>query len=134
MLRWTCGVLLLSGAGALGCGDGTDSGGGGGTVFIEPGPTCTAFCANVVGQCEAFTFDEASCRQGCEGNLAEERAVSEACGDAVEAVFACVADLDCEGVRAWIDAGLTPVDNPPCLAEVEAVDAAREVDPACAQN
>ena len=102
--------------------------------MFEPGPTCTAFCALVLGECGAFVnFDEASCRQGCEQNLADERAVSEACGDAVEAVFQCVTELDCEGVYAWRDAGLNPVDDYPCRAEVEAVEAVHAVDPACAQ-
>jgi hypothetical protein len=68
-----------------------------------PGPTCIAFCAKVVGECEAFLFDEASCRQGCESNLADERTISEACEDAVEAVFQCATDLECAGVFAWRD-------------------------------
>jgi hypothetical protein len=103
-------------------------------MMFVPGPTCTAFCALVLGECGAFVnFDEASCRQGCEQNLADERAVSEACGDAVEAVFQCVTELDCEGVYAWRDAGLNPVDDYPCRAQVEAVEAVNTVDPACAQ-
>lgn len=124
------GVVLLAHLGVFGCGDGTESGGTGGMKMFEPGPTCTAFCANVVGACEAFTFDEASCRQGCEGDLADERAVSEACGDAVEAVFLCVIDLDCDGVYAWRD---RPDDAYPCRDEIAAVDAVSAVDPACGQ-
>jgi hypothetical protein len=104
-------------------------------MMFVPGPTCTAFCALVLGECGAFVnFDEASCRQGCEQNLADERAVSEACGDAVEAVFQCVPELDCEGVYAWRDAGQSSVDEYPCRAEVVAVDAVREVDPTCGQD
>ena len=140
MLRLVFGVLLLSCAGAFGCGDGSGAGssaGTGGTIMLVPGPTCTAFCALVLGECGAFVnFDEASCRQGCEQNLADERAVSEACGDAVEAVFQCVTELDCEGVYAWRDAGLSPVpvEGYPCSAEVAAVNAVQEVDPACGQD
>ena len=136
MLRLMCGVLLVSCAGAFGCGEGSNSdgtGATGGTMMFEPGPTCTAFCAQVVGACGAFTFDEASCRQGCEQNLADERAVSEACGAAVEAVFQCATELVCEDVYAWRDAGLNPVDDYPCRAEAEAVEAVRAVDPACAE-
>jgi hypothetical protein len=142
MRRLVFRFLLALSLGALGCGDGSGGSGGsagsggvggtGGVMMFEPGPTCTAFCAKVIGDCGVFTFDEASCRQGCEGNLAEERAVSEVCGDAVEAVFQCVSELDCDGVNAWLDQ--TPSDAYPCRAEVTAVDAVREVDPACAQN
>jgi hypothetical protein len=88
--------------------------------MYEPGPTCTAFCAKVVGECEAFTFDEVECQQGCEGNLAEESAKSEACGAAVEAVFACVSELDCDGVFDWRNR--EPIDGYPCRAEVSTVD------------
>jgi hypothetical protein len=123
-----------------GCGDGSPStngtggtGGIGGMVF-EPGPTCIAFCANVVGACQAFVFDEESCRQGCEQNLADERSVSEACEDAAEAVFQCAAELDCQDVYAWRDAEFVPVDDYPCRAEVEAVEAVQEVEPACGQD
>ena len=52
MLRLLCiGSLFLS-AGAFGCGGRDRVDGGGGTVFIEPGPTCIAFCAKAVGECE----------------------------------------------------------------------------------
>jgi hypothetical protein len=102
-------------------------------MIFDPGPICTAFCAKLIGECEALASTEAECRQGCEGNLAEERAVSEACGDAVEAVFMCAAELDCEGVRAWRDATLNPTGDRPCDAEIDAVDAERAADPACAE-
>lgn len=125
-----------------GCGDGSPStgtggtggaGGTGGTMF-EPGPTCLAFCAKVVGACGAFVFDEESCKQGCEQNLADERSVSEACEDAAEAVFQCAAELDCPDVLAWRDAAFRPVDDYPCRAEVEAVEAVQEAEPACGQD
>jgi hypothetical protein len=90
--------------------------------MIEPGPTCTAFCSKVVGDCDAFRFTETSCAQGCETNVAEERAKSEACGDAVEAVFQCASELDCQGVYDWRDR--TPLDDYPCRAVVESVDLA----------
>lgn len=143
MTRLTFGLLCTLGLSALGCGDGNaaaggsagsgGAGGAGGVIMFEPGPTCTAFCATVVGVCEAIDSTEASCRQGCERSLAEERAVSEACGDAVEAVFVCAAELDCDDVDAWFDPPAEPTDDRPCDAEIDAVDAERAADAACAQ-
>ena len=123
MLRSVFGVLLLLQVAASGCADGTGTGanGTGGTVPLEPGPTCIAFCAHVVGECEAFVFDEASCMQGCERDLADERAISEACGVAVETVFQCATDLDCEGVYALRDQ--EPAVSYPCRAEAANADA-----------
>jgi hypothetical protein len=95
-------------------------------MMFKLGPTCIAFCANVVGECGAFTVDEESCTQGCESNLAEERTKSEACGDAVEAVFECVAELECQGVYGWRDRD--PLDAYPCRSAVA------DVDLACPQN
>ena len=115
-------MLLLSTAGALGCGEGSASGGTGGVMMIEPGPTCIAFCANVIGDCEAFEFDESTCRQSCEESLATERAKSEACGDAVEAVFQCAAELDCQDVYDWRDR--VPLEDYPCRSVVQEVDLA----------
>lgn len=125
MLRLLGCGLLVACVGSLGCGDGTGSSGTGGTIY-EPGPICTPFCAKVVGECEAFTFNEAECQQGCEGNLAEERAKSEACGEAAEAVFQCVSALDCDGVFDWRNR--EPLDDYPCRDEVAMVDEA------CAEN
>jgi hypothetical protein len=143
MTRLTFGFLCTLCLSALGCGDGSGApggsagsggaGGAGGVMMFDPGPTCTAFCANVVGVCEAIDSTEASCRQGCEGNLAEERAVSEACGDAVEAVFMCAAELGCDDVDAWLTPPAEPTDDRPCDAEIDAVDAERTADQACAQ-
>lgn len=127
MLRWIWGVALCAQVGAAtGCGDGTggiDGTGGAGGMPFEPGPTCIAFCENVVVECNAFAnypgyedVDEASCQQGCEQNLSDEQAISEACGAAVEAVFACVAELDCAGVQSWL--AQDPADSFPCRAEV----------------
>jgi len=126
MLRLVFGTLLLLQVGAFGCGDETGSVGTGGPVPLEPGPTCIAFCAHVVGECGAFVFDEASCRQGCDRDLANERAISEACGDAVEAVFQCATDLDCEGVYDWRDQ--EPAVSYPCRAE------AANADEVCGRN
>ena len=123
MLSLTRGPLLVFCIAVLGCGDGSASGSGGtGGDTFEPGPTCIAFCANVVGECEAFEGDEAACRQGCERNLAEERAKSEACGDAVEAVFQCAAELDCQDVYDWRDR--VPIDAYPFRSVVQEVDLA----------
>ena len=131
MLRWICGLVLLAQVGAMGCGDSADwtgtggtggSGGAGGMPF-EPGPTCIAFCAKVIVECDAFAdvpgyenVDEASCQQGCEQSLSDEQARSEACGDAVEAVFACASELDCQGVESWL--AKNPADSFPCRFEV----------------
>ncbi|MGB8330106.1 MAG: hypothetical protein WCE62_08245 [Polyangiales bacterium] len=134
-------VLLLSCFGAFGCGDGGPVGGGGtggsggmggsgGT--IEPGPTCIAFCAKVQGECRAFDTTEAACAQGCQANLSEEQAVSQACGEAVEAVFLCATALDCDDVYAWRNAAIRPVPEYPCRDKVEAVGALHELDPDCA--
>ena len=139
MLRLVPGFLLTLSLGALGCGDGSGESGGsagsggvggtGGVVMFEPGPTCIAFCANVVGDCNALAevegfedVDEESCQQGCEGNLADERAVSEPCGDAVEAVFQCAAELACRDVYNWLDR--LPPDDYPCRSEVADVNGA----------
>jgi hypothetical protein len=114
--------LLVFCALVWGCSDGGDSTGTGGTTIFEPGPTCIAFCAKVIGECGAFVFDEASCRQGCEEDLAEESAKSEACGNAVEAVFECAAELDCQGFEDFRDR--VPLDDYPCRSDVIVVDAA----------
>jgi hypothetical protein len=86
------------------------------------------FCAKAVGECDALSdvegyedVDEDSCQQGCEESLAFEGAKSEACGDAVEVVFGCVADLDCKGVNDWVQR--VPADAYPCLPEVATVGA-----------
>jgi hypothetical protein len=138
MLKLRFGFVLGLTLGALGCGDGTaasggsggvaGAGGAGGAIIFEPGPTCIAFCAKAVGDCDALSdlegfadVDEESCQQGCEENLAFEGAKSEACGDAVEAVFECVAELDCKGVNDWVQK--VPADGYPCLSEVTAVGA-----------
>jgi len=138
MLRLVLGLLLALSLGVLGCSDGNagsggsggsgGEGGAGGVMIFEPGPTCIAFCAKAVGECDALSdlegfedVDEESCEQGCEQSLALEGANSEACGDAVEAVFGCVAELDCKGVNDWVQR--EPPDSYPCLSEVTAVGA-----------
>lgn len=116
------GVLLFLQVAALGCGEATE-------LILEPGPTCIAFCANAVGECDALVdmedfedVDEASCQQICEGNIAGERVVLEACGDAVEAVFECASTLDCPDVEGWL--AQEPADAFPCRSEVMMADAA----------
>jgi len=139
MLRFTHGFLLLTAVAALGCGSdgsgaaagsggagGNGGSGGSGGTYIEPGPTCLAFCKKAVRECKAFSFSEASCVQGCETNLAEERAQLEACGTAVEAWFLCASELDCQGVYDWRDRN--PLDSYPCRSTV------MDVDLACPQN
>lgn len=129
MLRLIGALSLALGVVAAGCGDdsagaGTGMGGMGGAgtcggMIFEPGPTCTAFCAKSVGECEAFVVTEADCRQGCEQNLCEEGAKSEACGDAVESVFQCATELECQGIYDWRDKD--PPDAYPCFDEVSFV-------------
>ena len=65
MLRFLFGFLLTLILGALGCGDGSSEsagsggvgggGGAGGMIVFEPGPTCIAFCAKAVGECDALS-------------------------------------------------------------------------------
>jgi len=85
-----------------------------------------AFCVKVVRECEAFSFSESSCVQGCETNIAESRITSEVCGDAVEAWFQCASELDCQGVYDWRDR--KPLDDYPCRSAV------MDVDLACPEN
>jgi len=120
LLRLIGGLLLLQVA-ALGCGDATER-------ILEPGPTCIAFCANAVGECDALAdvegfedVTEASCEQMCERIIANERVVLEACGDAAEAVFGCASTLDCPDVEGWL--AQEPADAFPCRSEVMMADA-----------
>jgi len=136
MLRCALALLWILSAVTSGCGDGNGAGGTGGSggaggvagaggmggTTFQPGPTCIAFCTKVVRECRTFTFTQAHCEQGCERDLADERAVSEACGDAVEAVFQCAAELDCPDVLAWVER--VPLDSYPCRPEVANVDVA----------
>lgn len=101
---WLIAVCLAS----VGCGGGTEftpddpAACAPATVNVED--TCTGFCARVVGDCEAFVLDEASCRQGCQTNLSEAYGCSEDCGTALEAMFQCVAERDdCQDVYEWRD-------------------------------
>lgn len=128
MLRLMGALSLALGAAAAGCGDDSTTagaggiggnGGTGGTMVFEPGPTCTAFCAKAVGECGAFLFTEAECRQGCEESIFTEGQSSEACGDAVEAVFACAAELECQEVYDWRDR--EPPNAYPCFDAVSVV-------------
>lgn len=117
-----CGVAWLAAVclAVMGCG-GSSSGGTGGTgaggsggegggpaecdpVVVEVEDVCTAFCANVIGECRAFTFNEEQCRGGCEDNLEEAYGCSDDCGVTLEAMFQCVAEMDdCRDVFGWRD-------------------------------
>lgn len=116
---------------AAGCGGSTGSGGAGGAggaggqPLLEVGETCIAFCANIIGECSAFLFDEPRCQQGCQQNLNDEYDHAEPCGDAVDDVFLCVADLECEAVYDWRDQ--TP-GTTACLQEIAVVDALIEAE------
>jgi hypothetical protein len=118
LLFW--GSVVLS-ASALGCAQGAESGGGGGTPIFEPGPTCTGFCALAVGECEVLglgTDDE--CEQNCELERSFAEQTSEACLTAFEAAVDCAAGLDCQDI---IDrANQVDVDSYPCRPELEITD------------
>jgi hypothetical protein len=111
------GPLLISTA-AVGCAHGTDTAGGGGTPIFEPGPTCTAFCALAVGECEiAVLGTEDACEQNCELERSFAEQTSEACLTAFEGAVDCAAELDCQDI---IDqANQVDVDAYPCQPEVE---------------
>jgi len=113
MLRLlSIGSLLLS-AGTLGCSGGTE-----GTAFIEPGPTCTAFCALVVGECEVTELgDDASCKQTCEQDRALADQTSEACLEAFEAAIDCSTELECQHIYDRINQ--VNLESYPCLPELE---------------
>jgi len=123
MLRLTFFALALFVLLASACGEVTE-----GVVvdtcrapMIEPGPTCTAFCAQAAGNCEATGTTEECCGRGCQANLNEEYAQAEVCGEAVEAVFLCVSELeDCQAVGDWGDQN--PPNAFPCRPEVQVVD------------
>jgi len=118
MLRLICGVLLLLSAGAFGCGGGTEAEVGGSTVFIEPGPTCTAFCALAVGDCEVTELgDDAACKQDCEQQRALAGQTSEACLEAFEAAIDCSTELDCQHIYDRINR--VNLESYPCLPELE---------------
>ena len=93
-------------------------------MTFEPGPTCIAFCAKAIGSCGAFQQLESDCRQACEATIDEGRSQSEACGDAYEAGFACVSELECQGVYDWRDR--TPPGDWPCRSAAVDVEAACE--------
>lgn len=112
-------MALLAPMAVWGCGDSVDSTGSGGMMF-EPGPTCIAFCAKVIGSCGAFSFTETTCEQGCEGDLASAAEISEACETALDLGFQCVTGLDCQGVYDWRDS--VPADDYPCRAASILVD------------
>ncbi len=122
MLRLICGAFLLPCALLLGCAPGgsgdSGAGGSGGTIY-EPGPACTAFCATVIGRCEAYRITEVDCRQNCEQDIDAERAKSEACGDAVEAVFQCASERGCQDIYDTRDG--VPIDDYACQSAVDAV-------------
>jgi len=115
-LLWI-GSLLLS-ASAFACVQGTESGGGGGMIVFDPGPTCTGFCALAVVECEVATLGtEDECEQNCELERSFAEQTSEACLTAFEAAVDCAAELDCQDI---IDqANQVNVDAYPCQPELE---------------
>jgi len=73
------GSLLLS-VSALGCAQATESNCFGDTIVFEPGPTCTAFCALAVGECEvALLGTQDACEQNCERERSCAELTSEPC-------------------------------------------------------
>jgi hypothetical protein len=114
-----CGDSVEATSGTGGAGG---EGGAGGQPMLEVGETCMVFCEKVIRECGAFLADEASCGQGCQQNLNDEYEQAEACGDAVDDVFRCVAALDsCQEVYNWRDQ--TPTGSFPCQPEIAVVDA-----------
>lgn len=125
MLRLTSWALALSMLLAVACGESTEGAGGTGAACVLPpvesSPTCTAFCAQVIGNCAAWATSEECCRRGCQKNLDDESARAEACGEAVEGVFLCVSELDdCQSVLDW--QAQDPRDAFPCRPDVLVVD------------
>jgi hypothetical protein len=118
MLRLIPGASLLMGLCAFGCG--SEAGSSDPPIVYEPGPICTAFCTKVVGECEAYSFDDAACVQSCEEDLALGDLTSEACREAVEVAFQCATELDCQDIRDRING--ENLASYPCLPELEAVD------------
>lgn len=128
MLRLVYGAALLLSLGVLGCGEssepggtagaGGDTGGAGGTMIFEPGPTCTAFCAQAVGECEVSELgSDAACTQNCELERSFAEETSEACLDAFEESIDCAAALDCQDIIDRVNG--VNVDAYPCRSEVE---------------
>ena len=121
MLRLALGAaLLVAGCGET-SGDAGGAGGSGGMPTVEPGPTCVAFCMRAIGECEAYSGDEAGCRDGCQLNLDVEYATDERCGAAAEDVFLCATELSCQELYDWRDQ--VPSDAFPCRDEVLVFDA-----------
>lgn len=121
MLRLICGVSLLLSVGLLGCGEGGetgDTGGSGGTMIFEPGPTCTAFCAQAVGECGVTELGgDAACKQNCELERSFAEQTSADCLESFEASVDCAAALDCQDIVDRVNQ-VNP-DAYPCLPEVE---------------
>lgn len=128
MIRLIFGLVLVVQL-VVGCGSdpviegtgGSSGAGGMGGTNVEPGATCLAFCANLIGTCSAIdpTFQtEDECGVACQGTIEDGRNTSEACADAYEAGFQCVADLECPDVFLWRD--LQPN---PCTSLSSAVEA-----------
>lgn len=122
MLRFALAMLMAILPLTIACSDSAEvTDGTGGTEPLEVGPTCMDFCVRAIGDCEAFLFGEAECRQGCQSDLNEEFAKSEACGEAVEAVFQCATALeDCQALYDWRDQ--EPTNSFPCRPKVLVVD------------
>lgn len=121
MLRLICGAWLSLSVGVLGCGEGTTgTDGTGGTIMLEPGPGCIAFCDKVVGECEVAGLDNAVCKQSCEEDLARAGLTSEACRDAVEEALTCATDLECQHIYDRFNE--VNLETYPCLPALENTD------------
>jgi hypothetical protein len=102
-------VFVLAVTVFLGCGD-DDS-----TTAL-----CESFCAK---DTECYPEEQIEfCEQECRYELDVAAATSEACGSAVEGLFACVVNLPtCEAVNAyWVE---IPSDSYPCKFGDDAVEA-----------
>ncbi len=120
MLKLICVGSILLCAGSLGCGGG-DAPGSTVTEFIEPGPTCTAFCTLAVGDCEVTELgDDPVCKQTCEQQRALAEQTSDRCLEAFEAAVDCSAELDCQYIYDRVNQ--VNLESYPCLPELEQSD------------
>jgi len=118
MLRLLLWGSLLLGTSSLGCVQGSESGGGGGTIVFDPGPTCTGFCALAVGECEVVVLGtEDECEQNCELERSFAAQTSDACLTAFEAAVDCAAALECQAIIDQVNQ--VNVDAYPCRPELE---------------
>jgi hypothetical protein len=114
------GSLLLS-VSAFGCAQATESSCFGDTIVLEPGPTCTGFCALAVVECEIASLGtEDECEQNCERERSCAELTSAACLAAFETAVDCAAGLECQDIMD--QANGVNVDAYPCRSELELSD------------